>query len=222
MIKQGCLKHSGYTIIEVLIATAIFTSMLMLSTAALQQGLNQYKKVMDEGIKFWSYAENFWINRSFSGIFDYYVNYNSDWFPYFSMDGDRISYVTYSALANDAPVAAWIVKEKMKNAFGYSVVYYELPVLTKGYDDIEKDYTSKSYKKGARIVLFENVSFVDFQCFAIEALSWSGRWLHSYNAKDGKMLPEKIKISFQKDRKKLNLTFSIYNNSTIKKRYTDL
>ena len=63
----------GYTFIEVLVAMAIFSSMIMLATMALNQGLKQYKGLMEKGINFWDKAKYVWIDSSFSAITDYYV-----------------------------------------------------------------------------------------------------------------------------------------------------
>ena len=49
----------GYTLIEVVIAIAIFSFMIALATAALNQGLKQYQHMMDKGINLWDAAKKF-------------------------------------------------------------------------------------------------------------------------------------------------------------------
>lgn len=210
------VNRSGYTLIEVLIAMAIFTSMVMLSMTALNQGLKQYKDLMDEGINFWKYAGKFWIEKSFNGIVDYYVSVDKKWFPYFILDRDKISYVTAMPLASEIPVVAWIVTEKTFGSYTSSLVYYELPVYTKDYDELRWIFRTKEFKQGRRVVLEEDVSGVTFECQIMDINSLRNDWRFRYDAQDGKVLPELVRIKFRQNKNKKTLVFKVYTNSRYK------
>ncbi len=143
----------GYTLIEVLVALAIFSSMMMLAGVALNQGLKQYHGLAEKGIGFWDYAKKIWIDKSFNSTIDYYVYRRGDrWFPYFKGNQEGISYISLAPLAGDLPVVIWIRNEAAENGMR-SLVYYELPIYTKSYEEIERNYIFGDYKKGRSIKL---------------------------------------------------------------------
>ena len=55
------------------IAIAIFSFMIALATAALNQGLKQYQHMMDKGINLWDAAKIWGVTKSFNAAIDYYV-----------------------------------------------------------------------------------------------------------------------------------------------------
>ncbi|PMP91694.1 MAG: prepilin-type cleavage/methylation domain-containing protein, partial [Hydrogenobaculum sp.] len=58
-------KHKkGYTLIEVIIAVAIFSMMVVLGTMAFTQGLRQYKNILRHGLNFWQNAKYVWLTKS--------------------------------------------------------------------------------------------------------------------------------------------------------------
>src|SRR5208283_6146541 len=88
IVKSLSLTFKGYTFIEVLVAMAIFSSMIMLATMALNQGLKQYRGLMEKGVNFWDKAKYLWIDSSFGTVVDYYVYKEKvGWAPYFYGDG---------------------------------------------------------------------------------------------------------------------------------------
>lgn len=207
--------RKGFTLIEVVVATAIFTSMVLLSTMALNQGFRQYKTVMDEGVNLWKVARSFWIHKSAAGMLFYYIDEGkrTQWYPYYVCTTDMISYVSASPMADTVPVVAWIVKEN--NGGNFNVVYYELPVYVKKQAELEKDYQSGDYKKGNSFVIIENVSDVRFESYVEDPLTKLWDWSREYYGKNGGKLPKYVRIAYKKDGRFNALLLSISTNATI-------
>lgn len=210
-------NRGGYTFIEVLVAMAIFSAMVMLATMALNQGLKQYRGLMEKGINFWDRAKYMWINGSFDSAMDYYVfrENNIGWVPYFLGNSDMISYVSLSPLAGDLPVVVWIVKEERDNGL-YSVVYYELPVYTKGYGELDRDYALGDYKHGTSLPLLDGVKDVDIEFYGFDGSKQTGAWFHDFDGSKKRSMPSAVRITYVSENKKQLLLFCINTNSMIK------
>ncbi|MBF0459164.1 MAG: prepilin-type N-terminal cleavage/methylation domain-containing protein [Nitrospirae bacterium] len=208
-------SRSGFTLIEVVVAIAIFTSMVLLSTVALNQGFTQYKRVMNEGVNLWKAARSFWIHKSTSGMLFYFIDEGKrlDWYPYYICNPDEISYVSGSPMADNVPVVVWIVKEKREQNF--DVVYYELPVYVKKQEELDKDYQSGNYKKGNSFVIMENVSDVSFESFVEDPLTKLWGWSREYYGNRGRRLPKYVRIVYNRDGRFNALMLSISTNATI-------
>jgi|GEM_PF-422964 general secretion pathway protein J len=212
----------GYTFIEVLVAMAIFSSMVMLATMALNQGLKQYKGLMEKGINFWDKAKYVWIDSSFSDIANYYIFTDTkDWAPYFYGDQDRISYVSLSPLAGNQPVVAWITKERKDNG-SYAVVYYELPVYTKTLQDIARDYSFGDYKKGNSIVLLDDVESLSIDYYGYDLKEQKVGWSRKYDSAKMYFLPSVVKMDYTSASGKQVMYFGINANSRRKAGYEQL
>ena len=214
-------NFKGYTFIEVLVAMAIFSSMVMLATTALDQGLRQYRGLMEKGVNFWDKAKFLWIDGSFGSVVDYYVfKEKAGWFPYFYGDSERISYISLSPLAGDLPVASWIVKEKRDNGL-YAVVYYELPVYTKTYKELDWDYVNGNYKKGNSLLLLDGVTNIDMEFYGFDASRRNAEWSKDFDGSTRKSLPSTVKLTYVADGKKQTLLFCINTNSMRKSDYNE-
>jgi general secretion pathway protein J len=214
-------SSKGYTLIEVLIAAAIFGSMITLATMALNQGLRQYQGLMEKGLNFWDYARYVWIQRSFNSATDYYIYTRTDgWTPYFIGNQDMISYVSLSPLAGDLPVVVWIRKEDESDG-KRSLVYYELPVYTKTYAEMERDYTFADYKKGNSVKLLQGLDTLEMTYYGYDLVRRNNQWSNDYDARKKKLLPMLVKIDYVIDGRKNVLIFDINVNSTIKMIYNE-
>ena len=215
-------SFKGYTLIEVLVAMAIFSSMMMLAGVALNQGLKQYHGLAEKGIGFWDDAKKIWIDKSFNSTIDYYVRTRSDgWFPYFKGNQEGISYISLAPLAGDLPVVIWIRNEAEKNGMR-SLVYYELPVYTKTYEEIDRDYIFANYKKGRSIKLLEGVEGVEFSFYGYDIIENKYEWSSYFDGSRMKLLPSSIIISYKQNGKKDRLVFSINVNSFLKTIYNEI
>lgn len=218
--KRCCFR--GYTLIEVLVAMAIFSSMMMLAGMALNQSLKQYHGLAEKGIGFWDYAKKIWIDKSFNSITDYYVHTRSDgWFPYFRGSQEGISYVSLAPLAGDLPVVVWIRNEAGESGMR-SLVYYELPIYTKSYDEIDRDYIFADYKKGKSLKLLEEVEGIEFSFYGYDLRDRRFRWYSNFDGNRTRVLPSSILISYHHAGKKDRLVFGINVNSMMKMVYNDI
>ena len=216
--RRGLKFSRGYTLIEVLISVAIFTSIVTLACAALDQGLKQYQRVAEKGVNFWDNARLLWVSKAFSSIVDYRVETKSAGiYPYFIGNQDMVSFVTSSPFASDVPVVAWVKKEEEPNG-SYSLVYYELPVNTMKIEDIEKAYIFEDYKKGKSVAIANDISDLEFSFYGAQERAAALRWSSSYEASRTKRLPVALIVTYAdpqtKDRRRL--VFSINANGVLK------
>ena len=212
----------GYTLIEVLIAAAIFGSMVTLATMALNQGLKQYQGLMEKGLDFWDYARYVWIQRSFGAATDYYIYTRTDgWTPYFLGNQETISYVSLSPLAGDLPVVVWIKNEQSSDG-KHALVYYELPVYTKTYQAIERDAVFADYKKGSLITLLKGLEKLDVSFYGHDLSRRENLWSSDFDARKKKLLPTLVKLDYVIAGQKNVLVFSLNVNSTIKMHYNEV
>jgi len=212
----------GYTLIEVLVAMAIFSSMVMLAGVALHQGLKQYHGLAEKGIGFWDDAKKIWIDKSFNSTIDYYVYTRIDgWFPYFKGSQEGISYISLAPLTGEVPVVVWIRNEAEDSGMR-SLIYYELPIYTKTYDEIERDYTFANYKKGRSIKLLEGVEGIKFNFYGYDLKEERYEWFNYFDGNRMKLLPSSIIISYNHNGKKDRLVFGINVNSFLKMLYNEI
>jgi general secretion pathway protein J len=220
--RRNEIRTAGYTLIEVLVAMAIFTAMLMLAGMALNQGLKQYHGLAEKGLNFWSYATNIWLDKNFNSTIDYYVHTKSDgWFPYFKGSQEGISYVTLAPFAGDLPVVTW-VKNIAGEKGGRSLIYYELPVYTKSYEEIERNEVLGDYKKGASFAILSSVEDIEINFYGYDLQERRYKWENTFNGSKMKVIPSLIKISYRSEGKKTNLMFNINVNSMTKMGYEEL
>jgi general secretion pathway protein J len=195
--------------------------MMMLAGMALNQSLKQYHGLAEKGIGFWDYAKKIWIDKSFNSITDYYVHTRSDgWFPYFRGSQEGISYVSLAPLAGDLPVVVWIRNEAGESGMR-SLVYYELPIYTKSYDEIDRDYIFADYKKGKSLKLLEEVEGIEFSFYGYDFNERRFKWYSQFDGNKMKLVPASIGISYAYGGQKGRLVFGINVNSLIKMNYNE-
>jgi len=200
---------------------AIYMAMLMLAGTALNQGLAQYQGLVEKGIDFWDYAKKISLDKSFNSAIDYYVYTRSDqWFPYFKGESESVSYVSLAPFAGDLPVVVWIKSERQSNG-KTAVVYYELPVYTKSYEDIEREESFGDYKKGKSMKVLENAESVEFRFYAYDFLTKKYEWVDRFKGSKKKLLPALVKISYMHNGEKSILNFRINVNSLVKMLYDE-
>jgi general secretion pathway protein J len=219
---QRALRNSkGYTLIEVLVAMAIFMAMLMLAGTALNQGLAQYQGLVEKGINFWDYAKKISLDKSFNSSIDYYVYTRSDqWFPYFKGEPESVSYVSLAPFAGELPVVVWIKSENQPNG-KKAIVYYELPVYTKSFEDMEREEIFGDYKKGKSMKVLEDAEGVEFRFYGYDLLTKKYEWYDRFYGNKKKMLPVLVRISYSSGGEKSILNFRINVNSLAKSLYNE-
>ena len=219
---QKKLVSKGYTLIEVIVAVSIFTTMLMLGSIALNQTLMQYKALAQKGFNFWQYAKIVWLDKSIASITDYYVKDRQyGWFPYFKGDQNGFFYVSLSPFAGDSPCLVWVLKEKNEKG-NYDLKYYELPVDTKKYEDIEDDCLFGNYKKGNSYLVLTDVQEISFQYYGLDINKKRYEWFSEFDGKLKKTLPSAIMISYKDKEGNKKLLLKVNTNSMIKLIYNEI
>lgn len=211
----------GYTLIEVIIATAIFSAMVLLATMALNQGLRQYQGLMDKGVNFWEMARHFWMNRSVASMTDYYVSDDKGkWFPYFRGGNDMFSYVSLAPIAGDLPVVVWITREKLEDG-RYALIYRERPVHTQTRRNLESDYALETYKKGQSLVVMDGLDDLKFRFYGYYYAKQKEEWSDEYEGEKRFRLPTLVEIDYVSQGGKGTLYFGIRANSPRKTAYNE-
>lgn len=212
-------RSDGFTLIEVLVAIAIFAVMVMLAGMALNQGLRQYQGLMERGLDFWSYARTIWIDKSFNSATDYYVRTRADgWFPYFRGSADSVSYVTLSPFAGELPVVVWLKKE-VDGEGRSALTYYELPVYTKNYEEIDRDLFSGEYRRGQSVRMLERLEGVSFRYYGYDSTKGRYEWFDRFDGNKMKRLPAMIHVSYTQGGMPVALVFNLNVNSIMKANY---
>jgi len=203
------------------VALVIFSSMMLLAGAALNQGLSQYRGLVDRGLNFWDHAKKIWLDKSFHSMTDYYVFTRSDrWFPYFKGDLDYISYVTLAPFVGEMPVVVWLKKERGENN-KFQLMYYEMPVQVKTAEDLDKDYISNEYRKGLPYAVLSELDQIDFSFYGCGTQNAGCRWYGVLDGKSFKSLPTAVRISYRRGSENGFLLFHINVNSEVKKSYDE-
>lgn len=216
-------KKKGYTLFEVLIATVIFSAMIMLASLSLDQSLKYYTQIMRKGISLFEESKVLWLQKSLGSATDYYIfdKINKIWVPFFKGERDRIVYITLTPLFHDFPVLA-ILKREINNEGKEYLVYYELPVYTMQKDEIEKVLTFEEYKiKGHSLVIYTEINNVRFRYFVFNPEKLVFEWISDYEAKKFLSLPEMVQINFIKNDFLENIYISIQTNSKRKTVYNE-
>ncbi|MCG6536825.1 MAG: prepilin-type N-terminal cleavage/methylation domain-containing protein [Syntrophales bacterium LBB04] len=216
-------KCKGYTLMEVLVAMVILTSMLMLGGMAINQGLRQYHGLVENGLNSWDYAKVIWIDKSFNSATDYYVHTRSTgWFPYFRGDQEGLSYVSLAPFAGNTPVVIWIVSESEKDG-SRSLLYYELPVYAKTYEELDRNYVFGDYKRGKSFKIIDHAAAIEFGYYGFDIRDRRSDWHSRFDGRTMRNLPSLVKISYRHhDTQKGVLLLSMKVNSLIKTGYDEL
>ena len=212
---------SGYTLIEVLVAMAIFSAMILLGGMALNQGLKQYQGLIEKGLSFWEYAQKIWMDKSFHSTIDYYVNTNTQgWFPYFRGNQEGVSFVTLAPFAGDLPVVVWIRKEMTEDG-KIRLIYYELPVYAKSYQELEGDLASGAYRKGRSVKILEGADRIQFEYYGYDVRDEKHKWRNVFEGAETRQLPLLVRIDYLRDGEKRMFMYAIHVNSQMKRSYKD-
>ena len=201
---------------------AIFTAMLVLAGAALNQGLRQYQGLVEKGLGFWDYAKTIWIDKSFNSATDYYVYTRADrWFPYFKGNQEGISFVSLAPFAGEDPVVVWIKNESQADG-KRTLRYYELPVFTKTSEDIEREGIFEDYKKGKSFQLLEDAEDVAISFYGCGFVDRQCRWVNAFDGARMRLLPSSVKIEYTQKGENGVLLFTIHVNSYLKQFYNEI
>jgi general secretion pathway protein J len=103
-----------------------------------------------------------------------------------------------------------------------SLVYYELPVYTKTYEEIERDSLFGAFKKSKSVKLLEGVENIEFTFYGYNLLQRKYTWSGEFDGKRRKILPSAVVISYRNQGKRDKLIFGTHVNSFSKTVYNEL
>ncbi|MCX8042424.1 MAG: prepilin-type N-terminal cleavage/methylation domain-containing protein [Thermodesulfobacteriaceae bacterium] len=209
----------GYTLLEVLIASLIFSAMIFLATLALDQSLKQYQSLIKRGLNFWEDSKILWLQRSLSSALDYYVyeERKNFWFPFFIGKNNLIAYISLSPFSKDLPVLV-VLKREIASDGKESLVYYELPIYTLNFKDIEKILNFEEYKKGTPIIFLEGLESLDFKFYGYDRFKRFYDWFSEYESSKSFYLPSIVKVEFTKEGVKDSI-YGIINVQNLRKTF---
>jgi len=209
----------GYTLIEVLVALAIFSGMLLLAAMALNQSIQRYQDLLKKDIGFWEYTKNIWLDKSLGSMSDYYVpSSGGTWVPYFIGNQSGLSYVSLAPVAADGPVFIWIKNERSENG-KHRLVYYELPAYAKTVRELERAEIFAEYKKGIAVSLIDNIDSMNITFYGYDLALKQYRWSEEFYGKIRHLLPTIIKVTMLQAGSQIIRTFHIHVNSLTKLSY---
>lgn len=198
--------------------------MIVLGSIAFTQGLKHYEAIAKRGINFWENTRIFLLQRSVSSIFDYFVHDSTGrFFPFFLGEIDFVSYVTSCAMSYDLPVLVILSKEKRDDGY-FDLNYYELPVLTMNYEEIEKLINLREYRKTAhRVLLLSNLEDLSFSYYVFDQKRGFYVWVSSLDGRSHLRLPKMIKIEYKEKNGPREILFlGLQVDSTRKLIYNEL
>ncbi len=217
-LKKGPFKTIGYTLIEVLLASLIFSVMVYLATLALDQGLRHYEGIISRGLNFWEDAKILWLQRSLSSSLDCYVydERKKLWFPFFIGKVDLIAYASLSPFSSDLPVLVVLKKENVEK--GYNLIYYELPLSTLDLKDLEKILTFEEYKRGVSFTFFRDLETLNFKYYGYDRFRGFYDWFSEFEGSKFLQLPSIVKIDYTQEGNK-NFIYGIINVQNFRKAF---
>ncbi|MFN3406864.1 MAG: type II secretion system protein J [Caldimicrobium sp.] len=215
------IKSQGYTLIEVLMAILIFSTLVFLATFAFTQGMKQYEVVVRKGLNFFEETKLLFLERNIASATDYFIaDEKNYWFPYFIGRDNLISYVSLSPLAKDIPVIAFLEK-KQESSGKFSLVYYEIPVYTLNYKEIQRIITFKEYQINPSLTILSDLEDLKFQFYTYDTIKKDWVWSSEHKEKTV-YLPRMVKISYLFNEERVHYFFGIHTDSTRKVFYNEL
>lgn len=215
-------NSKAYTLIEVLISLAIFSTMIILAGYTFSQILDNFKKVSEKGYNIWENTKYLWMSNLFVSMTDYFVYSNVyGWYPYFVGLNDRISFVTLSPIIGDYPSVVFLIKES-KNNGKYNLTVYEKRVFVEEHGDLEGYYFTNEIKKWNSMTLLDNCDQISFEYYGYQPLEKKYRWSFEYEGIKTKSLPLSVKINCYIDNKKNEISLIVKNNSLFKWYYNEV
>lgn len=209
----------GFTLIEVIVAIAIFSVMVMLAGAALNQGLRQYKGLMEQGLGFWNYARVFWLSKSVNSVSDYYVKTDQDgWAPYFRGQKDTLCYVSLTPFAGRLPVVVWLKTERDPQG-KLALNYYERPVYTLGFTELEELFNSGSYRNRQGISILSQVDTLGFSYYGYDDTKDRNTWSDHFEGHKRKKLPQVVRVIYRQGDTTGEILLNLNVNSLRKTKY---
>ncbi len=219
---MGKIYFKGYTLVEVLVAIVIFSTLIGLGSVALNQIMKYYEVIKSRDLSVWKYANLIWLDKIFLEVMDYYVSDDTGkFYLYFIGTPDFLTFVSFEGISTDKPVVVYL--EKQINQSGkYDLILYQLPLNSQSGKELDRYIVFKDYKKdNTPFYVMKDLDDLSFDYYIYDFRSYKYKWSFSYE-KGGFLAPMFVKLKFKKDSKVDNLIFIINNNSIRKGIYNEM
>lgn len=194
------ISSLGYTLLEVIIALLIFSTMTILAGRAFEQSLRQYELFKCREGDLWEEKKWILLQRTFQCVIPYaLLSPKAQRYPYFIGKQNTISYVTNCPIANDLPVIVFL--ERIMDQKGkIKLVYYEYPIYSRDYSDIKGLEFTKEYRKGTQLIYLSDLSVIDFSFFGYDQRDRQWKWSMEFEGSQNLSVPKIVKISYKSPR----------------------
>lgn len=217
-------RKGGYTLLEVLIASLLFSLIVFLAVYSFNQVFLYYNIISKRGIDFSQYMKILWLYQSTSAIIDYYV-FDEDkkyWFPLFIGEPDRLIYVTASPLSVSLPTVV-ILRRETGNNYKYQLTYEEIPVYGKNWSDIRHLLTGiRSDSRRNPIVLIDDLDSLKISYYGFDFSRRVDMWTESYDGRKKLRFPSIIRIEYTRNQQSEEIILPVQINTNWKLFYNEM
>lgn len=123
-------SEHGFTLVEMLVVLAIFSTVVSLVMFGFEQGRSQWQRALNENNNIIRYHKQFsWLSSAFnqSVASNFSVGF-SDSAPYFKGDSKKVSFLSESPILGGPGTYAWVeINQKLNDGGGLMLVYQETP-----------------------------------------------------------------------------------------------
>jgi len=225
-------NRQGFTLIEVLIATAILSLAIYLASLSTSIFLNIWEdKQFTDTRAIEDFRSHLLLRFALESIYDYYVTdpfneKNGKYYPYFKGGKDTIEFVTLSSVFNKKKAAAARLKldeREIGSEDGLSLIYEEMPLdgTYIKYNDFKPEYKNT-------LIAYRDVKKIKLRYYGAWETIWLAeagkfetvlKWQEVFSGKERKTIPETIELKVTTRDGETTLMFSIRAKNIYKKEF---
>ena len=224
-IKSWCGgNNTGFTLVEVLVATLVLSMVIYLATLSYSLFLDTWKrKKLSDVTAMQQYRSHFLLRNSLESIFDYYVTdpeseKNNRRFPFFKGEKESLEFVTLSSVFHKGKPAVARIRLKKSEVGNLKALIYEETSLNgtyiRYYDDVLE------YKN--EMLICDNLKSVSIRYFGVwevkydlekDAFVTEYKWRETFKGKKRNATPNTIEMMIVSGEGETRLVFSIMAHS---------
>jgi prepilin-type N-terminal cleavage/methylation domain-containing protein len=219
------LNSSGFTLIEVLIATMVLSAMIYLATLSYSMFLNLWgERALTDDRALSEYRTHMLCRSALESVLDYYVTDPASerqrgYYPYFKGERDQLQFVTLSSVFHRGLPAAARLKATAgggEAAGTYRVLYEEVPL-----DRWYIRYATEEPTYTDAMVVYENVRGFTIRYYGLGVVGAFGptrqtiakreyNWYERFDGSETRSIPEVIEIQVStEDKGDIRLIFPV-------------